>query len=73
MSTGKPIPEPIRTAAVDDYRSSGDTAAAVAARHGIPRSTFTAWVRGGRAESIELTDGRWVIDQRRRVQVWEQA
>lgn len=73
MSIGKPISAAIRIAAINDYHTSGDTASAVAARHGIPRSTFAKWVRGDRAEKIALTGGRWVMDQRRRVQVWVRA
>lgn len=73
MSTGKPISAAIRIAAINDYHQSGDTAAAVAARHGLPRSTFSAWVRGSNADDLALTGGRWVVCPRRRVQVWERA
>lgn len=61
-----------RAAAVADYRDSGDTIAAVAARHGIARATLGNWAIGVRSsDDIALTGGRWVIDLRRRVQVWE--
>lgn len=58
-----------RAAAIADYYAGGGTIQQVAERHGIPRGTFGAWVR--KRNELELTGGRWVIDLRRRVQVWE--
>lgn len=65
------IPDHIRRTAVADYYAGTQTAAQVAARYGIPRSTFAAWV--GKKDDIALTRGRWVMCPRRRVQVWEAA
>lgn len=62
------ISQPIREAAVADYYASGDSAAVVAARHGIARSTFSAWVT--RDRGVGLSGGRWVPNSRG-VQVWE--
>lgn len=38
-------PEDIRQAAVEDYRTSGDTLNDVAARHAVGLSTLGKWVR----------------------------
>jgi len=53
------VPDHIRRAAVADYYASNDTAAEVAARHGIPRSTFGAWVNGRRDELAYV--GGWEV------------
>jgi hypothetical protein len=52
-------PDHIRRAAVADYYASNDPAAVVAARHGIPRSTFAAWVCGRRDELAYV--GGWEV------------
>ena len=67
-----PIPESVKAAAIIDYYSGTDRPSVVAARHGIARSTFAAWVRN-RDSQVGLTGGRWVLDPVRRVQVWEVA
>lgn len=59
-----------RAEVIADYQTSGDTVAAVAARHGIARATVGNWTNGTR-DGFELTGGQWVIDPRRRIQVWE--
>lgn len=85
MSTGKPIPEPIRTAAVDDYRSSGDSMTVVAKRHGVSKTALASWINPKTASWINpktstrnrknynecdgLTGGRWVVV--RGVRRWE--
>jgi transposase-like protein len=53
-----------RQAAVDDFLTTGDTIAAVAARHGVARSTLGTWVSGLRSElaymgGYELRGGVW--------------
>ena len=65
------VPDHIRRAAVADYYRSEQTAARVAARYGIPRSTFSAWV--SRRDDLALSGGRWTFCPRRRIQVWERA
>lgn len=65
-----PIPEHVKAAAIIDYYSGTDRPAVVAARHGIARSTFAAWVEN-RDKEIGLTRGRWVLDPVRRIQRWE--
>lgn len=69
-----------RAAAVADYRTSGDTYAAVSKRHGVSAAALNSWVNGmtnrprkNYAECDGLTDGRWVYCPLRRVQVWEAA
>lgn len=44
MSSRK-IPDHVRNAAVEDYKTSGDNIAKVAARHNVPRSTLGHWVK----------------------------
>lgn len=44
MTTGSPTPDDIRQHAVDDYLTSGDTYAIVAARHGVSRAALHSWV-----------------------------
>lgn len=79
MSSRK-IPDDIRQAAVEDYKTSGDPYAVVAARHGISKSRLNALVRGPGAkrkprtwgaDEIGLTGGRWV--NVRGVMRWETA
>lgn len=48
-----------REAAVADYYASNDTAAEVAARHGIPRSTFHGWV-GEKRDELAYSGG-WEV------------
>ena len=70
MSTGKPTPDAVRQAAVDDYRTSGDSYADVAARHGVSRGALHSWVnptepkkrepKTWAADELALTAGRWV-------------
>lgn len=48
--SGPQHPDARREAAVADYYASNDTASEVAARHGIPRSTFHGWVGEKRDE-----------------------
>lgn len=66
-----PIPDHIRRTAVADYYRGEQTAAQVAARYGIPRSTFGKWVK--KPNPLELTGGRWTYCPQRRIQVWERA
>jgi transposase-like protein len=80
MTTGIPIPDDIRAAAVADYLESGEPYAVVAARHGVTKSSLCDWVNPRRRreramrwteEEIALTGGRWV--GRGGIQVWEAA
>lgn len=58
MTAGKPAPARVRQAAVDDYRTSGDTYAIVAARHGVSRGALHSWVNpnGGRKRNRKTWD-----------------
>jgi hypothetical protein len=69
MTTGIPIPDDIRAAAVADYLESGEPYAVVAARHGVTKSSLCDWVNPRRRrersmrwteEEIALTGGHWV-------------
>lgn len=60
-----------RRAAIADYLESGDTISAVAARHGVARSTLGHWTAGLR-DGEGLTNGRWVLCPRTRVQRWQE-
>lgn len=78
MSTGKPISAAIRIAAINDYRTSGDSMQVVAARHGVSKTALSSWanprpsktrVRRWDEDEIALTGGRWVMV--RGVKRWE--
>jgi transposase-like protein len=78
MTTGIPIPDDIRAAAVADYLESGEPYAVVAARHGVTKSSLCDWVNPRRRrersmrwaeEEIALTGGDWVV--RRGVRRWQ--
>lgn len=60
-------PDAIRDAAIADYYASGDDAQDVAARHGIPRSTFGKWVNQSHVPEPEVDPfeyvGGWINDR----------
>ncbi|MDR7253731.1 transposase-like protein [Nocardioides sp. BE266] len=68
MSNRRAIPDHIRTAAINDYRASGEPLATVARRHGVSKTALSSWItpqkkRGPKqwgADELALTGGRWV-------------
>lgn len=44
MSTGTPIPDEIRAAAIADLQNSGDSLRVVAKRNGVSRAALAAWI-----------------------------
>jgi hypothetical protein len=50
-----------RQAAVDDFYASGDDRSVVAARHGVARSTFSAWVAGPTDDDDLAYVGGWEL------------
>lgn len=70
MNRRRNVPPAVREAAIRDYYADPDvTAAEVAARYGIARSTFSGWVNGIR-DDVALTGGHWGPNSRG-VQVWQ--
>lgn len=59
MSTGKPVPDEVRDAAIADFMSGTEMVKTVAARHGIPRSTLSQWLR--RAQEDLAYVGGWEV------------
>ena len=54
------VPPAVREAAIHDYYANPDTTAAdIAARYGIARSTFSGWVTGTRDDIAYV--GGWEI------------
>lgn len=80
MTTGSPIPAPIRAAAVTDYQTSPDPLTVVAARHGVSKAALWTWVKqpdprkrirdNWTEEEVALNGGHW-IPNTRGVQVWQ--
>ena len=80
MSTGTPIPDHIRAAAVADYLASPDSLTVTAARHGISKAALWSWVKQPdprkrtrdvwTEEEIALNNGHWTPNSRG-VQVWQ--
>jgi transposase-like protein len=44
VSTGQPINETIRAAAIADYRASGESLLIVSRRHGVSKTALASWV-----------------------------
>lgn len=80
MSTGTPIPDHIRAAAVADYTNGSEPLITVAARHGVSKAALWSWVKQPdprkrtrdhwTEEEVALTDGHWTPNSRG-VQVWQ--
>lgn len=69
MSTGKPTPDHVRQAAVDDWHATKDPYHVVAARHGVSRSVLHAWVN---PEGVKKRKPKtWAEDELAYIGGWE--